>query len=82
MWTGLFGAAAVLCGASAIRGAARTRDLGQFVIGVLAIIVFVVVRLADARSLAVSGVMLLAAAVVLWWSARAWARPVGAGGMA
>lgn len=82
MWTGLFGVATVLFGASAIREASSTRDVGQSALGALAILVFVVVRLVDARSLMGSGLLLLMAAVVLWWSGRAWARPVGRGGVA
>jgi hypothetical protein len=77
--TAAFSAAAILMGATAVREAARTRDLGQFALGLLSVLSFVFVRVLDARSLVVSGLMLLASALVLWWLARLWARSAAAG---
>jgi uncharacterized membrane protein len=78
-WTAAFSAATVLMGASAVREAARTRDLGAFVVGLVSVVAFVIVRVLDARSLVVSGLMLIASALLLWWLARLWARPAAAG---
>ncbi len=79
IWTWAFSAAMILMGASAVREASRTRDIGQFVLGLLSVIVFVIVRVVDAQSLVVSGLMLLVSAVVLWWLGRMWARSVKTG---
>jgi len=79
-WTTLFSAAVILTGASAVREAARTRDLGQFILGLLGVVAFVIVRVLDAPSLVVSGLMLLASAFVLWWLGRMWTRPAATGG--
>jgi hypothetical protein len=79
VWTWGFSAAMILMGASAVREAARTRDVGQFALGLLAVLVFVIVRVIDSQSLVISGLMLLASAVVLWWLGRMWARAVKAG---
>jgi hypothetical protein len=79
IWTTAFSTATVLMGASAVREAARTRDLGQFVLGILSVVAFVFVRVIDARSLVVSGLMLLASAFVLWWLGRQWARAAATG---
>jgi hypothetical protein len=78
-WTWGFSAAVILMGAGAVREAARTRDIGQFALGLLAVLVFVIVRVADAQSLVISGLMLLVSAVVLWWLGRMWARSVKTG---
>lgn len=74
LWTWAFSAGMILMGASAVREAARTRDLAQFGLGLLCVVVFVIVRVVDAQSLVVSGLMLLASAAVLWWLGRLWAR--------
>ncbi len=74
LWTWAFSAAMILMGAGAVREAARTRDLAPFALGLLCVLVFVIVRVVDAQSLVVSGLMLLASAVVLWWLGRLWAR--------
>jgi len=58
-----------------VRDAARTRDVGLFIVGLASVVVFVIVRVVDARSLIVSGLMLIASAALLWWLARLWVRP-------
>jgi len=78
-WTAVFSGAMVHLGAAAVREAARTRDSAQLVVGLSSVLIFVVVRVADARSLVVSGLMLIASAALLWWLARLWARPAAAG---
>lgn len=72
LWTIVFSAASVLAGASIVREATRRRDLVSFVIGMLMVIAFVIIRVVDARSLMVAGALLLAAAAGLWWLARSW----------
>lgn len=78
-WTAAFSGAVILVGAGAVREAARTRDLGQLVVGLLSVVAFVIVRVFDARSLVVSGSMLIASALLLWWLARIWARAASIG---
>lgn len=75
LWTWTFSAALVLVGASAVRDAARLRRVSEFAIGLLCVLAFVIVRVADARSVVTSGLMLLASAALLWWLGRMWARP-------
>jgi hypothetical protein len=77
VWTWAFSAAMILTGASAVREAARARDITLFALGLLCVLVFVIVRVVDAQSLVVSGLMLLASAVVLWWLGRMWGRVSG-----
>jgi uncharacterized membrane protein len=77
-WTAIFSGAMIHLGAAAVRDAARARDVGQFAVGIAAVLIFVAVRVVDARSLAVSGLMLVASAMLLLWLARLWVRPAGA----
>lgn len=79
IWTAVFSGAVVHLGAAAVRDAARSRDGGLSVVGLVSVLMFVVVRVADARSLVVSGLMLIASAALLWWLARLWIRPPPAG---
>jgi hypothetical protein len=74
-WTAIFSGAMIHLGAAAVRDAARSRDVGQLVVGLLSVVIFVIVRVLDARSLVVSGSMLIASAILLWWLARLWVRP-------
>jgi uncharacterized membrane protein len=74
-WTAVFSGAMIHLGAAAVRDAARTRDVGLFIVGLASVVVFVIVRVVDARSLIVSGLMLIASAALLWWLARLWVRP-------
>lgn len=74
-WTAVFSGAAIHLGAAAVRDAARTRDVGQLVVGLSSVVIFVIVRVADARSLVVSGSMLIASAALLWWLGRLWVHP-------
>ncbi len=78
-WTAVFSAATILMGAGAVKEAARTRDVGQLVAGLASVVIFVIVRVVDARSLALSGMMLLASAILLWWLARLWSRSAATG---
>ena len=78
-WTAVFSGAVIHLGAAAVRDAARTRDVGQFVVGLSSVVIFVIVRVADARSLVVSGSMLIASAALLWWLGRLWVRPAPGG---
>lgn len=71
-WTIVFSVAAVLTGASIVREGARRRDVGLFAIGLLTVVAFLIIRVVDAQSLIVSGLMLLVAAAGLAWLARAW----------
>lgn len=73
-WTAVFSGAVIHLGAGAVRDASRTRDVGQLVVGLASVAIFVIVRVADARSLVVSGSMLIASAGLLWWLARLWVR--------
>jgi hypothetical protein len=75
----VFSGAVIHLGAAAVRDGTRSRDLGQFAVGLAAVVLFVVVRVADARSLVVSGLMLIGSAGLLWWLARLWVRPAPAG---
>lgn len=74
-WTAIFSGAMIHLGAAAVRDAARTRDRAQVIIGLVSVLALVVVRVVDARSLVVSGVMLLGFAALLWWLGRLWVRP-------
>jgi hypothetical protein len=80
IWTWAFSGATILMGASVVREAAETRELGLFFVGLAGVVVFVIVRVVDAQSLVVSGLMLLASAAVLWWLGRMWAAKKPAGG--
>jgi uncharacterized membrane protein len=75
MWTAVFSGAMIHLGAAAVRDGARTRDVGPLVVGLASVVIFVIVRVVDARSLVVSGSMLIASAILLWWLARLWVRP-------
>ena len=78
-WTAIFSGAMIHLGAAAVRDAARARDVGQFAVGIAAVLTFVAIRVVDARSLVFSGLLLVASAVLLLWLARLWVRPAGAG---
>lgn len=71
-WTIMFSTAVILLAAGAVRDAARTRDLGQLAVGLAGILVFVIVRVVDARSLFLSGMLLIGSAGLLLWLSRAW----------
>lgn len=73
-WTAAFSAALVFVAAEAVHESARTRNVALLVVGLSSVVIFVIVRVVDARSLVFSGVMLLASAALLWWLARAWTR--------
>lgn len=73
--TAIFSGAVIHLGAAAVRDAARARDVGQFAIGIAAVLIFVAVRVVDARSLVFSGLMLIASALLLFWLARLWVQP-------
>lgn len=74
-WTVVFSGATIHLAAAAVRDASRTRDLGQFLVGLAAVAIFVIVRIADARSLVWSGALLIGSAILLWWLGRVWMRP-------
>ena len=78
-WTVVFSGAMIHLAAAAVRDASRARDVGQLVAGLASVVVFVIVRVADARSPVVSGLMLIASAALLWWLAWLWVRPTRAG---
>lgn len=71
-WTVVFSGAVILLGAGVVRDAARTRDRGQLAVGLAAIVVFVIIRVADARSVFFSGTLLIACAILLFWLSRVW----------
>jgi uncharacterized membrane protein len=71
-WTIMFSAAVILLAAGAVRDAAQSRDFGQLAVGLAAILVFVIVRVVDARSLFLSGMLLIGSALLLLWLSRAW----------
>ena len=74
-WTIAFGAATVLVGVSFVREASRERSAALFGLGVLAVLVFVVMRAMDAQgALWPSALALFAGAALLAWLGRTWAR--------
>ena len=74
-WTIVFGAATVLAGVSLVREASRERSAALFALGVLAVLVFVVMRAIDAQgALWPSALALFAGAALLAWLGRTWAK--------
>jgi hypothetical protein len=74
-WTIAFGAATVLVGVSFVRQASRERSAAMFALGVLAVLVFVVMRAIDAQgALWPSALALFAGAALLAWLGRTWSR--------
>ncbi len=74
-WTIAFSAATVLAGVRFVREAARERNAATFGLGVLAVLIFVVLRALDAQgALWPSAIALFAGAVLLAWFGRTWAR--------
>ncbi|HET9272131.1 MAG TPA: DUF2157 domain-containing protein, partial [Vicinamibacterales bacterium] len=74
-WTIAFSAATVLVGVSLVREASRERNSALFALGVLAILIFVMMRAMDAGgALWPSALALFAGAVLLAWLGRTWAK--------
>lgn len=74
-WTIAFGGATVLVGVSFVREASRERQAAMFGLGVLAVLIFVVLRAVDAEgALWPSALALFAGAMLLAWLGRTWAR--------
>lgn len=74
-WLLAFGAAAVFCGVSLVREAAREGDLGLFAMGVLSVVSFVAARaIGSEGNLWQSSLSLFAGALILWWLGRTWAK--------
>jgi hypothetical protein len=78
-WTVVFSGATIHFGAAAVRDASRARDVGQLAVGLVSVVILVIARVVDSRSVMASGVMLFASAILVWWLARLWVRPARAG---
>ena len=74
-WTIAFAAATILAGVSFVREASRERSGALFALGVLAILIFVVMRAVDVQgALWRSALALFAGAALLAWLGRTWAK--------